>query len=177
MIDIIAECPHLLAEADIAASPAAADRPALIFEGATVLGFLLAYPDAAALLAGWRQDAGALVTAHQFGLRRAQAKAWNTYVILLAGGAPAYGEQVALSAIEEDLGGTRKIARGGIIDLDGLRSTLLPLLPIQSAPRLEPVDMRDEIRLRTTELPDRAVEAFLSQAPVAVVAQALEELS
>ena len=175
MNDILAECPRLLAEASIVVSPVA-DLPALAFEGATVLGFLLTYPNAAALLAHWRQDAGALVAAHQFGLRRAQAKAWNTYVILLAGDAPTYGEQVALSAVEEDLSGTRKIARAGIVDLDGLRSVLLPLLPIQSAPRLEPVDMRGEIRLRTTELPDRAVEAFLSQAPVAVVDQALEEL-
>lgn len=176
MINIVAECPHLFVEAEIATSLVAADHPALAFEGATVLGFLLAYPDAAVLLACWQRDAGALVAAHQFGLRRAQAKAWNTYMVLLAAGAPTYGEQVALSAIEEDLGGTRKIARGGIVTLDSLRSALLPLLPIQNAPRLEPVDMGDEIRLRTTELPDRAVEAFLSHAPVAVVVQALEEL-
>lgn len=176
MIDIVSECPRLFAEADITTSPAALDLPALSFEGATILGFLLAYRDAAELLARWRQDTGVLIAAHQFGLRRAREKAWNTYLILLAGGAPHYAEQVALSAIEEDLSGTRKIARAGIVDLDSLRSALLSLLPIQSAPRLEPVDMRGEIRLRTTELPDRAVEAFLSQAPVAVVAQSLEEL-
>ncbi len=37
--------------------------------------------------------------------------------------------------------------------------------------------MRAEIRLRTTELPQRAVEAFLSDASVAVVAQVLEDLT
>ena len=176
LIDIAAECPHLLAEADIAVSEMANHYPALMLEGATVLGFLLTYPVAADVLARWRQDADALVAAHQFGLRRAQAKAWNTYLILLAGGTPSYAEQVALSAIEEDLSGTRKIARAGVVDLDGLRSALLPLLPIQNSPRLDSVDMRGEIRLRTTELPIRTVDAFLSKASVSVVAQMLEEL-
>lgn len=176
MIDILAECPRLLAEAGIGSMPVSSGRPALVFEGATVLGFVLVYPDPQALIAGWKFDGDALVSAYQFGLRRAQTKAWNTYLILLAARSPTYGERVALSAIEEDLSGTRKIAQGGVVDVDILRQALLPLLPIQSAPRLSAVDMKDEIRLRTTGLPERAVEAFFSQAPVAAVAQALEEM-
>src|SRR5208282_618276 len=96
------------------------------------------------------------------------------YVILLAQAPANYAEQVALSAIEEDLTGTRKLASAGVEDTESLRKGLIPLLPIQNAPRLEAVDMPAEIRLRTTELPQRAVEAFLSDASVAMVAQALE---
>lgn len=77
--------------------------------------------------------------------------------------------------IEEDLTGTRKIARAGIGDVEQLRTALLPLLPIQSAPSLGAVDMPAEIRLRTTELPKRAIEAYLSGAHEASVIQVLEE--
>jgi hypothetical protein len=175
MIDIASECRRLLANADIASMTIDGSKGrALAFEGTTVLGFILIYPDAGALREHWRSESQSLITTHQLSLRRAQVKAWNTYVVLLAAAAPTYADQVAISAIEEDLVGTRKLAAAGVQDSDALRTALLPLLPIQSAPRLEAVDMRAEIQLRTTELPPRAVEAFLSEASVAVVAQALE---
>jgi len=127
------------------------------------------------LLQRWRADDSALISQHQLSLRRAQAKAWNAYTVCLAVNAASFGELVALNAIEEDLTGTRKIARAGIGDLEELRAALLPLLPIQHAPNLEPVEMPAEIRLRTTELPPHAVEAFLSEAQETVVIQVLEE--
>jgi hypothetical protein len=109
------------------------------------------------------------------GFRRAQAKAWNAYSVFLATDPANYGEMVALNAIEEDLTGTRKIARAGIGDIEQLRAALLPMLPIQHAPILEPVDMPTEIRLRTSELPGRAVDAFLSGAQEPLIIQVLEE--
>jgi len=152
-----------------------ADRTALAFEDSTVLGFLFAYDDPSQLVATWARDADAATAKYQFGLRRAGQKAWNTYVVLLASGVAHYGDSVTLSAIEEDLSGTRKIARAGIGDIADLREALLPLLPLQSAPVLEPVDVVAEIRQRTTELSPRAVDAFLSTADEAVVIQILEE--
>lgn len=176
MIDIAAECRQILGEAKIATVGVEGSGRALMFEGMTILGFVLTYRDAAELKERWRVDAEILVLESQTGLRRAQAKAWNTYIVLLAGGAPSYADQVALATIEGDLTGTRKLATAGIVDAESLRVALLPLLPIQSAPRLEAVDMKAEIQLRTTELPPRAVEAFLSGASEAVVAQMLEDL-
>jgi hypothetical protein len=123
----------------------------------------------------WPRDTDGATTNYQFGLRRAGQKAWNTYVVLLASSEADYGASVGLSAIEEDLAGTRKIARAGIADIADLREALLPLLPLQSAPVLEPVDVLAEIRQRATELPARAVDAFLSTADDAVVIQILEE--
>jgi AAA domain len=130
----------------------------------TALGFIIPYPGAASLLESWSADAAALISEHQLSFRRAQAKAWNAYTIFLTAASANYGELVALNVIEEDLTGTWKIARAGIGDVEQLRAALLPLLPIQSAPSLGAVDMPAEIKLRTIELPERAIEAYLSRA-------------
>ena len=84
-------------------------------------------------------------------------------------------ELAALAAIEEDLTGTRKIARSGIKDVSDMEAALLPLLPLQSAPKLDAVDMVYEIRQRSTELSPRAVDAFVSGVEESVVLQVIEE--
>jgi hypothetical protein len=147
----------------------------LIFENDSVIGFVFSYPNAQTLIADWGNDSEAAVSANQFALRRAGQKAWNTYVVLLAGEQSSYTEIAALAAIEEDLTGTRKIARSAIRDISDVEAALLPLLPLQSAPKLDAVDMVSEIRQRATELPPRAIEAFISGAEVSVVLQVIEE--
>jgi hypothetical protein len=146
------------------------------FEDQTILGFLFVYPDPIELVECWAQDAEREIASHQLGLRRAGQKAWNTCIVLLGTSAADYAQSVILGAIEEDLTGTRKIIRAGIADIADIRAALLPLLPLQQAPKLEAVDILAEIRQRTTELPKRVVEAFLSSADEAVVMQVLEEL-
>lgn len=150
-------------------------REVLIFEDDSVIGFVFSYPNAQSLIAGWGNDSEAAVSAHQLALRRAGQKAWNTYVVLLASGDATSAEMAALAAIEEDLTGTRKIARQDIKDISDLEAAFLPLLPIQSAPKLDAVDMVLEIRQRATELPPRAVEAFVSGVEESVVLQVIEE--
>ncbi len=152
-------------------------REVLIFEDDSVIGFVFSYPNAQSLIAGWGNDSEAAVSAHQLALRRAGQKAWNTYVVLLASGEASYADMAALSAIEEDLTGTRKIARSDIKDISDVEAALLPLLPLQSAPKLDAVDMVFEIRQRATELPPRAVEAFVSGIEASVVLQVIEETS
>lgn len=176
MLNLLEECQRLLSEAGIETSAVdMGPQRRLAFESTTVLGFAFAYENADQLLRSWQGDVNLAIESSQLALRRAAAKAWNTYVILLAEAVPNYVQAVSLSGIEEDLTGTRKIARAGIADISKLRAALLPLLPIQNAPRLEAADMVSEIRLRTTELPPRVVEAFLSAAPEAVAAQIFEE--
>ena len=178
MIDILAISERVLTDFGFTVDRRATGRrDGLVFEDPAVLGFLFDYADASELIKDWETDADRAVAANQFGLRRAAQKAWNVYVVLLAAGAADYAQSIALGAIEEDLVGTRKIAHAGVANIDELRSALLPLLPLQSAPRLEAVDMVVEIRERTTELPMRAVDAFLSTADEAVVIQVLEEAS
>jgi hypothetical protein len=178
MIDILEASADLLTEVGFSTSPiSVGSRQALAFEDATVLGFLFAYGNTHELIEAWSNDTIHAITDYHFGLRRAAQKAWNTYFVLLAAGSADYAQVVALSAIEEDLSGTRKIARVGVAELADLRAALLPLLPLQSAPRLEAVDILSEIRQRATELPGRAIDAFLSKADEGVVIQILEETS
>ncbi|QOG07272.1 hypothetical protein IGS74_03125 [Aureimonas sp. OT7] len=146
----------------------------LAFEGDTILGFVLAFDDAGALIERWHQDSKRVLKASQFGLRRAETKAWNAYVILLTDGISNYASTISLGAIEEDLMGTRKIARAGVSSEDDMRAALLPLLNMQHAPRLDAVDMSGEIRLRTSELPSELIDAFVGGAPDATILQLLE---
>ncbi|MGR4930610.1 hypothetical protein ACIPUD_27960 [Bradyrhizobium sp. CAR08] len=144
------------------------------FEDDVVLGFVFMYPDAAALMERWYDDHTQVLKNAQFALRRSDAKAWNVYFLALADQPANYAEKVTLSAIEENLVGTRKIARAGMIVGDDLREALLPLLPIHNTSQVQAVDMPAEIRLRTTELSTELVEVFLSDAPVDTVLQMLE---
>jgi len=176
VIDIIATSTEVLTGAGFNTgliSPGA--RKALLFEDATVVGFLIPYANPSELIDAWEKDANRAIADHQFGLRRAGQKAWNVYVVLVAVEPAHYAHTAALAAIEEDLTGTRKIARAGIADIADLRAALLPLLPLQAAPKLEAVDIANEIRQRATELPPRAIDAFLSKVEEGVVMQVLEE--
>jgi hypothetical protein len=176
MIDILASSANILTEAGFTTGRVSINgREALVFEDAIVLGFLFTYEDPCELIDSWDKDASRAIADHQFGLRRAAQKAWNAYVVLLAAGDTTYANSVALAAIEEDLAGTRKIARAGIGDHADLGAALLPLLPLQTAPKLEAVDIVAEIRQRATELQPRAIDAFLSTAEETVVIQVLEE--
>ena len=145
-----------------------------IFENESVLGFVILYPSAATLVENWKRESELVLQAAQFSLRQAGTKAWNVYLMLLAEEPGSYGENISLGGIEENLVGTRKIARSGVSNREELRAALLPLFPIQNAPRLEVVDMRGEIRLRTSELPEDLVDAFLSDASEATMIQLLE---
>lgn len=150
------------------------DGPIILFESPSILGFCLCFPDPEVLIAGWSAASGRALQAAQFALRRAEAKAWNAYFVFLADAPGDYGQNITLGAIEEDLVGTRKIARAGIATTEDCRAALLPLLPVQNAPRLEAVDMPSEIRLRTSELPPELVDAFLAGAGEAMLTQILE---
>jgi hypothetical protein len=176
VIDILAESATLLSGAGFGTQRiAVSDREALAFENPTVLGFLFGYDNAREALELWTRHADEAVRKYQFALRRAGQKAWNTYVVILCSTDADYRLSVALGAVEEDLAGTRKIARAGILDTADLRAALLPLLPLQSAPVLEPIDVLAEIRQRATDVAAPAVDAFLSTADDAVLIQILEE--
>ena len=144
------------------------------FENSTVFGFVFYYPNAERLISNWSAHSSQVLDRAQFALRKAGEKAWNTYLILLADQAAGYGPNTILGDIEEDLVGTRKIARAGVSAPTELRHALMPLLAIQNAPSLERVDMEREIRLRTSEIPAEMVEGFLSEASDSVLLQMLE---
>lgn len=145
------------------------------FENNTILGFVLYYQDAATLILSWNISSMRILDNARISLRKAGAKAWNAYLILLADEPGDYGQNVILGNIEEDLVGTRKIARAGVATSKNLRDALMPLLDVQNAPRLDKVDMVAEIKLRTSELPKNLVKGFLSDASDSVLFRLLEQ--
>ncbi|MGO8000132.1 hypothetical protein ACC725_08095 [Rhizobium ruizarguesonis] len=148
---------------------------AIAFESPTVLGFLFVYDNPSQLLSLWYGDSGKITSERRFQLRSAGAKAWNTYVILLSQAAATEVQSVAMTGIEEDLSGTRKIARAGIRGHEDTRNALLSLLPLRAAPVLQPVAMSEEIKQRTTELPTQVVDAFLALDDEEQLVRLLEE--
>jgi hypothetical protein len=133
----------------------------ITFENDTILGFVMHYSYPQILIENWHKDSAAVLNSTQFLLRRSEAKAWNAYFVFLADHSADYGQSIAMGSIEEDLVGTRKIARAGVAASEALRSALLPLLP-------------GEVRLRTQELPSDLIETFLSGASDATLLQILE---
>jgi len=150
-------------------------RGAFAFEDDTVIGFVLAYETVAALVSDWRSASDALIRTQAKLLGAAGQKAWNTYLVLLAGDEAGFSGALALGQIEEDLEGMRKIARAGVNGLTTARGALLPLLPFRAAPVLDPIDMPAEIRERAGELDSEVVRAFLSRADQSVVLQIVED--
>lgn len=148
---------------------------ALAFENDIVIGFILAYDTVAALVSDWRVASDALIRAQAELLGAAGQKAWNTYLVLLAGDEADLGAALALGQIEEDLEGMRKIARAGVNGVATAKGGLLPLLPFRAAPVLEPVDMLAAIRERAGEIAPEVVRAFLSRADQSVVLQLVED--
>jgi hypothetical protein len=69
----------------------------------------------------------------------------------------------------------RKITKAGVLGDSGARAALLPLLPFRAAPVLDPIDMREEIASRSSELNADIVQAFLSEADENIVLQLLED--
>jgi len=176
MNDLISSADAVLSSAGFSTRPIdTVGASGLVFEDATVLGFLYAYPTVQALLDQWQIDTKQIVDREQLALRRAGTKAWNAYVVLLSAAEIAGTQAAALSAIEEDLTGTRKIVRAGIIDAIDLHAALLPLLPLQAAPLLEAVDVVGEIRLRATTIDAKALDAFFDQADDSVVLRMMGE--
>ena len=176
MNQIIADCCDALSASNFNALPTTVNEQELVlFEDPVVIGFVFAYANESDLIARWEDDVDKAIATYQFALRRAGPKAWNTYVVLLAEGSADLGAACLLANIEENLTGTRKIARAGVNSMSEVRAALLPLLPLQSPPELEAVNLRNEILLRTSELPPPVSEAFASEANISVVLQVIEQ--
>lgn len=152
------------------------ERPALLFEDGTYLGFVVAYSEAGAIHEGRADDERAFLARYTPDLRAAGDKPWNTYFVWLAHDEPTREEVAELARLEEDLAGARKIAVAGVQSVEDAETALADLLPLQARTQLGSVDIPAEIRLRTTELDPRAVDAFLTESSPEHVANVLQNL-
>ena len=175
MTDLITDSAEILVAAGYAVERISTPkREALAFENSVCLGFVFAYNTTEQLLREWADDSTGVISRYGLSLRGAGEKAWNVYIVLISGGRKNETLQASLTELEEDLVGTRKIARDGISSTADLRSAFLALLPIQSAPKLEAVDMPFEIRMRSSDVDPKGIDAFLSTADESLVLQVLE---
>lgn len=176
MINLAKESERLLNSAQFTVTPTAGLRSdALCFENESIVGFFQFYNTVDLLIDRWRDDSEALLRYHAFAIRKAGQKAWNAYNVLLSSGPINSRQLSSLNIIEEDLSGTRKIARGGIESTSHLRWALISLLPIQNPPALESVDVASEIKSRAADVPQRAIDAFLSHRPYEEVIRFFED--
>lgn len=135
--------------------------PVTCFENESIVGFIHVFGTAEALLKDWSAAQQRTLARHATSLRAAGNKAWNVYSILLTSEfSPRL--QPAVERLEEDFSLTRKIARTGIQSVDDLTIVLLPLLPIKSQPLLDSAMVADRLHTTAKEVPQLALEAFLS---------------
>jgi hypothetical protein len=141
------------------------------FEDDAVMGFVSIFEEPNALLASWRKIEAIFLARHAPRLREAQEKAWNVYSIFLCSAAPSPDQAREIRRIDEDLEQTRKVASCGLVGQEEIVAALLPLLPIQSRPRLEGEDLTERLRRRIASIAPAAVDMALDEgiAPAEVV--------
>jgi hypothetical protein len=164
----------LLKEAKFDVATSETNQQHLIFESTTLIGFVIAFSSVSDLLNRWKAIADDIFERYAPAFRKAGQKAWNGYLILITSDQASDEGFHALQKIEEDLTQIRKIARSNIQSADDLKAALLSILPISYIPSLQPLDIKQEIRKRAQEIPETALEEFLSNADLEKVATLLE---
>jgi len=105
---------------------------ALVFEDASLLGFVVYLEDVAGMMHSHRELSEAFLMVHAARLRLDPLKAWNIYSVFLTGQQASPEDALELRRLEGDLTGTRKIIRAGVRSLEQLRFAMGPLLPIRN---------------------------------------------
>jgi hypothetical protein len=147
------------------------DLTAICFEDDAVLGFACIFDQPNSLLARWRKVEATFLARHAPRFREAQEKAWNVYSIFLCAATATPDHMREIRHIDEDLEQTRKVASCGLVGQDDIVAAILPILPIQSRPRLEGEDLTERLKKRIAAIAPYAVDAALDEqvAPAEVV--------
>jgi len=172
--NLLEESKRLLKEAKFDVATSETNQQHLIFESTTLIGFVIAFSSVSDLLNRWKAIADDIFEQYAPAFRKAGQKAWNGYLVLITSDQASDEGFHALQNIEEDLTQIRKIARSNIQSADDLKAALLSILPISYIPSLPPLDIKQEIRKRAQEIPETALEEFLSNADLDKVATLLE---
>ncbi len=172
MIDLTSTMQGVLREAGFTIRLISLDRsPVICFEDDTLIGFACTFDDPSSLLARWKSTETSLLKRHAGSLRAAGEKAWNVYCVFLCALAGDSVQSRQVRWIEEDLERTRKITASGLASREDLVRALLPLLPLQYQPELEPenVTQRLERRVRSIAPKASAIVLDASVSPAEVV--------
>jgi len=124
------------------ASQAASDG--FVFEDANIYGFL-AVLTGPQVVSEWEERQDAFVRQQAAVLSRVPSKAWNVYAVFLTSDSCTREMKHDFAIIEEDFRSARKIARCGVRTREALQRALAPLLPLQYAQPIAPVDIGDRL--------------------------------
>ena len=155
----------------------ALDRALVVcFEDDALIAFGCIFDEPGAFLARWKVTEMSLLTRYSGTLRVAGEKAWNVYSVFLCSSAGDSLQNRQVSWIEEDLERTRKIAACGLASREDLVRALLPLLPLQYQPVLQPEDATQRLERRIRSIAPTALAVVLDETvPVAEVVRLLRE--
>jgi len=136
---------------------------AICFEDDAVMGFACIFDQPNSLLSRWRDVESIFVASHALRFRDAEDKAWNVYSIFLCAGTASADQIREVRSIDEDLEKTRKVASCGLVGQEDMIAALLPILPIQSRPRLEGEDLTERLKKRIAGIAPAAVDVVLDE--------------
>jgi hypothetical protein len=130
------------------------------FEDETLFGFVKIYLDPGEIASDWEKQQDSFLTKNARRIRANLPKSWNAYSVFLSPGAPSPDVRIALSQIEDDFRGTRKIARSSLTTLEDLQRALYPLIGLVNRVKLERAG-GSNLRERLTSLRPIEVELLL----------------
>lgn len=163
MIDLTSALQVVLQDAHFRTSLASLEGSTVVcFEDEVVMGFACTYATPGELLAKWHSAELSLLRRYAPNFRTAGDKAWNVYVAFLCPAVADEAQKREIQWIEEDLERTRKIASCGVATRAELVRALLPLLPLQYQPLLEPPDLTARLLARIRSIAPNVEEAVLN---------------
>lgn len=145
----------------------------IAFEDESAMGFVFIFGTATELLERWRDKELEILMRHAPNFHHGGDKVWNIYSIFLCEERPNETQMREIRQIEENLEKTRKIATGGAFTIEELTQTLLPLLAIQYAPRLDDEDLSARLRKRFSSIAPLAADAIFGSSDAAEIVQLL----
>jgi len=163
VIDLTSSLQSILQDAHFRTSLASLEGSTVVcFEDDVLMGFACTYATPRVLLAQWHSDELSLLRRYAPNFRTAGEKAWNVYVAFLTPALADKAETREVQWIEENLERTRKLASCGVATRADLIRALLPLLPLQHQPLIEPPDLTARLRVRIRSIAPDVEEAVLN---------------
>jgi hypothetical protein len=143
------------------------------FEDASVIGILHVTASLEELVQRWQQVQDNFLRDSAPRLALDPLKAWNCYTVLLTSAPGTTHNGIALSSIEEDFRGTRKIVRAGVATRPDVERALGALLPLRNILPLTAENLRARLADRFGG-PGSPLASLLSDSqPAQVVASLL----
>ena len=116
------------------------DSSVLYFEDSTVMGHVHVLASAEEILQTWEALQDTFLQRNATRLLVDPTKAWNLYTVLIASQTPPPDLDRALSSLEDDFRGTRKLARAGVLTKPDIATALAPILSFQNVSSVTLID-------------------------------------